>query len=404
MRHLLAPTAFLLFAATAAAEPTPVETALTGGDLAAGEKSLAVLVEAKPDDAEARFGLGMVRFLRGVERLGRFLHDHGVSEHARQIPFFRLPVPTNQNPKPTSDADCRAMLAALLADLTQAETTLAEVKGDVKLPVAFGRIRLDLDGDGKATEQEALWHIYARFNGAAARDAEFRQQAESFTIAFDAGDVAWLRGYCHLLSAMIEVELAYDGQRWFDHCGHLLFAKAESPYPFLAERKPHGRFDAALISDAIAAIHLTDFPLKEPARLESARKHLLAMTELSRKSWNLILAETDDDREWLPNPKQTGVLGVPVTDEMVAAWRSFLDELDALLAGKKLAPFWRDETQGVNLKRVFTEPRDLDVILWVQGTAAVPYLERGEMTDPQVWNRMMRVFRGEFVGFALWFN
>ena len=76
-----------------------------------------------------------------------------------------------------------------------------------------------------------------------------------------------------------------------------------------------------------------------------------------------------------------------------------------LLAGRKLVPFWRDAGgRGVNLRRVFTEPREFDLVLWVQGTAAVPYLEAGEVSTPEVWTRLKRIFRGEFLGFAIWFN
>ena len=52
----------------------------------------------------------------------------------------------------------------------------------------------------------------------------------------------------------------------------------------------------------------------------------------------------------------------------------------------------------MNLRRVFTEPREMDPILWVQGTAAAPYLEAGTVTKPEVWTRLLRVFRGEFIG------
>ena len=45
-----------------------------------------------------------------------------------------------------------------------------------------------------------------------------------------------------------------------------------------------------------------------------------------------------------------------------------------------------------------------DLVLWVQGSAATPYLEKGEFTRHEVWDRLLRVFEGEFVGFALWFN
>lgn len=406
----------LLFVAAtagpAAAAGPSADEFLTSGRLAEGEKALAAHLKTEPDDREARFGLGAIQFLQSVERLGQFLHRHGVAERTRQIPFFRLPVPDNPNPEPTSYADYREMLEGLLADLTEAEASLAGVdreglNGDVKLPIRFGLVRLDLDGDGRGTEQEALWRIYAALNARFARQNDLDEKAKEFRIAFDTGDVHWLRGYCRLLSALIETQLAYDGQRWFDHCGHLLFAKAESPYPFLARPPAEPGADPAqydIFLDAIAAVHLFDFELKEPARMAAAREHLLAMTDLSRKSWDAILAETDDDSEWLPNPEQTSVVGVPVTAEMIETWRTVLAEFDALLEGEKLVPFWRGGTQGVNLKRVFTEPRPFDLVLWVQGTAAAPYLEKGETTTPETWSQVVDVFRGNFIGFAVWFN
>jgi len=90
----------------------------------------------------------------------------------------------------------------------------------------------------------------------------------------------------------------------------------------------------------------------------------------------------------------------------VKGWTiTFLDEADEILAGRKLIPFWRDAGgRGVNLRRVFVEPREFDLVLWVQGTAAIPYLEAGELTTPEVWQRLQRIFQGEFLGFAIWFN
>ena len=82
-----------------------------------------------------------------------------------------------------------------------------------------------------------------------------------------------------------------------------------------------------------------------------------------------------------------------------------LDELEAILQGEKLAPFWRDAGgKGVNIKRMFTEPRTFDLVLWVQGTAAGPYLEEGKVTDQAFWNRIQRGFGGQFFWFALWVN
>jgi len=100
------------------------------------------------------------------------------------------------------------------------------------------------------------------------------------------------------------------------------------------------------------------------------------------------------------------VPGVRVTEDMVKGWEEFLVEAERLLDGKTLVPFWRgsDKGIGINLRRVFTEPTAFDLVLWVQGTAATPYLEKGPVTRPEVWQRLQRLFRGEFIGFALWFN
>ena len=55
-----------------------------------------------------------------------------------------------------------------------------------------------------------------------------------------------------------------------------------------------------------------------------------------------------------------------------------LDDAEAVLEGRKLVPYWRF-TKGINLKRVFTEPKPFDLVLWLAGPGVRPYLEAGEM-------------------------
>ena len=248
-----------------------------------------------------------------------------------------------------------AIFEALVDDLRKAEVTLAKVDDPVvKIPIHFGQIRLDFDGDGKASEEETLWTLYARLNSQARVTPE---AAKEFVIAFDRGDVAWLRGYCHLLMAFGEFYLAHDGKELFDRTAHLFFARPDTPFASFGEGKAGGEGRPGIGQIA--------------------------------------------------NPKQTGVIpGVKITEEMVKGWTiTFLDEADDLLAGRKLVPFWRgSDGRGVNLRRAFTEPREFDLVLWAQGTAATPYLEQGELTTPEVWRRLQRIFRGEFLGFTIWFN
>ena len=159
-------------------------------------------------------------------------------------------------------------------------------------------------------------------------------------------------------------------------------------------------------TDLISFIHLMRWQVAEPARMESALHHFESMVAQNKDMWKYLMAETDDDHEWIPNPKQTGVIpNVSVTAEMALSWTDFMGKLDKILAGKLLVPFWRgDGTQGINVRKVFLKPTSLDVVLWVQGPGAAPYLERGEIVDGDIWRQLQRDFGSNFPGFALWFN
>ena len=382
------------------------EASLEQGRLADAEGSLGDALKSKPDDDEARFALGVVQFLRAVEGRMQAFYRHGYRSEPGTMGFSNLPIPANPKPEPLDYKTARDVLQGWIDDLAKVEATLAKIKSPaVKIPLRFGLIRLDFNGDGKADEEETLWKVYGNFNRGANISAEV---AKGFVIAFDRGDVDWLRGYCHVLSALTEMLLAHDFEVLFNRSGFLLFRGIKPPEAFLVESNPPQKgFDMDQILDLVAMFHLIRLPVVEPARLKSALAHMEAMVALSRSSWKFILAETDDDHEWVPNPKQGSVVpNVRVTAEMVEGWHRFLDEFDSILKGKRLAPFWRgkDPKPGINVRRVFTEPRQLDLVLWVQGTAAAPYLEAGEVSSTETWNRINRVFAGEFIGFALWFN
>jgi hypothetical protein len=386
-----------------------VEQHFQAGTLSAGEAALEGLLKKSPADDQARFALGTLQFVRSVEGLSQALYKHGFLHGVGRFPAGLLlggdlPVPVNPQPAEIGYEQARGIVQSFVSGLTKAEATLAKINSDsVKLPLHFGLIKLDFDGDGKADDEETLWKIYVRFNRGA---NVLPEDARAFVIGFDAADVHWLRGYCHLLMALGEINLAHDWHELFERTGHVLFAKMKSPYPFVADSAADEQWSFERIADLIAFIHLINFPVAEPKRMAAALEHLEAMASLSRRSWELILKETDDDHEWIPGPKQTGVIpNVRVTQAMVDGWRTFLAEAELILKGEKLVPFWRGrEARGVNLRKVFSQPRPFDLVMWVQGTGAAPYLEDGMVTDPAVWERLLRVFEGEFIGFALWFN
>jgi len=395
-----------------AVEPV-VEKYLLEGKLAEGEKALLAKMQKNTDDDELRFGLGWIYFLQTFEHLGANLYKYGLrTERAfvQPVPQIRQLLPQNPNPEKLTYPAARQILQTWIDDLNKAETTLAQVKDPkVKLSLHVGLIKIDPFGQNKPVSAAFLFR-----QGAGPAPPGGVEAVEKFVIGFDRGDVSWLRGYCHFLAAWGELLLAVDGQELFDCTAHLLFEKVDSPYTFLQEepRKLDEQrwVNVPLFSDIIALIHLTRLPIKDPARPKKALEHLEAMVAMAKEMWKYILAETDDDNEWIPNPRQKGVVGVAVTQEMVDTWLATVDEAEQILKGKKLLPFWRGTPgdRGVNLRRVFTEPRTFDPFLWVQGTAAGPYLEKGEITkftNPQMLNRINGAFGGfGFIGFAFWFN
>lgn len=400
----------LLSAQWVSAEPL-AEQYLTSGQLAAGEKALKEQIAKSPEDDEARFGLGVIQFFQSFEHLGGNLYKYGLRTEGafRGMPAeVRALLPQNKNPEEISYADVRQMLQTWVNDLKQAEKTLSAVKdSDVKLPLHVGLIKVDLIGTGKPVD--------AAFLMGRIGTPQQKQAAENFVIGFDRGDADWLAGYCNFLCAWGEVMLAVDGQEIFNCTAHLFFEKVDTPYKFLLEGPRNfdalRRFNRPLISDIIAFIHLWRFEMKEPERMKVALAHLEDMQLHAKSMWKYYQAETDDDHEWIPNPKQTGVLQIKVTQEMLDTWLAVLDETGLVLQGKKLIPFWRGKPgkQGVNLRRVFTEPRIIDPFLWVQGTAAAPYLEEGPITEfasPQMLGRINGTFGGgtNFFTMAFWFN
>src|SRR5262249_12535087 len=143
--------------------------------------------------------------------------------------------------------------------------------------------------------------------------------------------------------------------------------------------------------------------------LSRFRKHMLQVCALNRETWRFIRAETDDDHEWLPNPKQKGVLGLPVRDEMIDGWLAMIDELEQMLNGKKLLPvqiLWQTNGKGLNLKTLLEDPPEkFDFAAIEKRGPAAKYLEKGDAVNLNVLFRLSGVFGDTLsVAYAAWFN
>ncbi len=402
-----------------AAEPSDeevllVKAALTGESLVEGEKALTSYLVDHPKSDYVRFGLGFAQFFHSGEVLFSGLYRYGFLGREgfldEMLPIDVSSVPRNMQPEEITYDKLNALIQSWLDSVATAETTLAAITDEtVKLPIAIGQVRLDIDGNGKGDEGEAIWALFNRFQRRF--DADEAGAAE-FTIAFDRADVAWLRGYCHFMMALAECALAHDRQALFDHCSHVAFARPKTPFPFLQAEYDYREYEWMTVTDWIAFFHLMRFEVKEPARMLKAHEHLKMVIAMGKDMWKSIDAETDNDREWVPSTIQTSVIpGAEVTPEIRDTWLIFLNEADLVLDGTRLVRFWRmpewdDRPQGtgINLKRVFTEPRTFDLMLWIQGTAAAPYLEKGTLTKPGLWDRMQNAFNGRVFRWGFWFN
>ncbi|MBN9119546.1 MAG: hypothetical protein J0I06_10375, partial [Planctomycetes bacterium] len=342
MRPIVAAVVLLGFTAPATAAERPlVEKYLHAGELARGEQALTLALDKDPRDDRTRFALGMLQFVRAVERLGQALHQYGAQSENAWAPFLRIPVPHNDKPHAISYEALGRVFDVFLADLDRAERTLAGVTDDrVKLPLRLAGVRLDLTGAGKPTDK--FIDVLVKLNRGR---FEFQKDNPEFLVCFDRGDVAWLRAYCHLLSAMVEAYRALDLEAFFDERVKNVFPKVEP-----SKRKPEAGAETALV-------------IADGVRFGRFRKHMLAVCELNRETWRFIRAETDDDHEWLPNAKQAGVLGLPVSDQRINGWLDMIDRLEELFKGERLISAdlltmigLNTDGKGLNVRTLLDDP------------------------------------------------
>jgi hypothetical protein len=396
-------------ASEASAEAT--RNHLYSATLDAGVAELSKRTAEDPADMEARFGFGMVQFVHAVERLARAQYRYGFHIPGAHIslPLLRLSIPAN--PKPDSiDYDAfRSVLRDFIDDLSASEATLAGVgERQARLAVDLMQVRLDITGAARPDDTVRLVDLLAAVTGRAGSWPAAEMKA--LEVKFDSGDAAWLRGYTQVLAALCDFLLAHDFHGSFEAVAPHFWAKAAVPHAVeLSAAAPLGSLtefepDAAAWADFVAAIHELRWPLVDPALMIKAREQLLAMIADSRLSWKLIDAETGDDREWIPNPRQkNSVLGELVTREQLTSWFAVLDEAEAILDGKVLIPHWRF-SKGIDMKAFFEAPQTFDLVLQLTGEGAFPYLADGEVVTAERWSQITRDFEGSFFQYALWFN
>jgi len=125
------------------------------------------------------------------------------------------------------------------------------------------------------------------------------------TFRFDVGDVEWARAMISFQRALGELVLAY---RWSE-----LDRLFEHMFEQSAEHK--------------IVIHLIDKP-----RVTRAKELVLAGLDHADRCRTAYLAETDDDREWVPNPRQhSHAVPLDVDAALYSTWADVTGDLRRLL-------------------------------------------------------------------------
>lgn len=415
MKRLLASLVFVLAASGAARADIPdaAAAALSADSVLARRAALADLEAVRPHEPLASYTAGAVHFFMGLEKLAQGLYRHGFeTPQSFMLPLMRLPIPDNPNPEPLSYEQFRQIFSDFQAEMREASVRLAEVPQDAEIgiDVDLAKLGIDIDNDGTIAPDESAVAIMAALNGGE-MPSEPDAPAPNLTFRFDRADGYWLDGYAHFLSAQAKFWLAHDFRAMFDQSFHMLFPRADLPLQqaLVPTAPPTGMISSEWrIADAISMIHLINWPVAEPQLRKEARQDLLEMINLSRQNWRAIRAETDNDREWLPGPHQTGVhvlTGLEVTEQEVLGWAKALDLAERLLNGEILMPHFRFADGGIDMKRFFEDPKTFDLVLLITGSGAVPYYSRGPVISDEDWNEVQREFgRGGFMSFALWFN
>lgn len=384
--------------------------ALYAGGLEKGLADLAPFRERLVQ--EGAFGIGFIRFVGAVEHLAQAFYRHGfAAPDGGPVagPQLELPIPANTAPQPLDYPGYRAILSRFVADMDAARASLLEAgeTGDYVVPVDLARIRIDLDADGSASEAESIGNVLAAAFGMRPDASAGPTESPDLTIGFDRADAIWLAGYTQILAAQADFLLAHDFESFTAAAFHRLFPSAGFPMQPFMEGNSVMLLDPEsdkAIADLIAAVHTINWPVTEPMRLKRVLERLKSVTALSRRNWDAILAETDDNRELLPSPRQTSIVpDASVTAETVAAWRATLDAADAILDGRLLVPHWRFR-QGFDLRAYFENATRTDLVMLLTGLDALPFLRDGPVASADSFAEANRVFGDQLFGYAFWFN
>jgi hypothetical protein len=199
----------------------------------------------------------------------------------------------------------RIQLEKHLATIARVRSVLESIKSPGPyFVIEPGRWEVDFDGDGHVSvaEKHFFWTprrgLQMQPTDTARSEAEYQAAYLSPVIKLDRSDILWALAYCNFAEAALNLVLAYDA--------------------------PDAAVEAIVLVNA-ERVRAVAYP------------RLVEGVRVSMKLRESLLAEKDDDSEWIANPRQTRTAFPLVMDEQTfATWGTLLKELEQVLAGRTL--------------------------------------------------------------------
>ena len=378
-------------------------TAQIGTDsLAQATAHFTALPDKSPSD---QFALGALHFLHGVEKTLQVRWEYNAALDDLDIPVMRLPVPPNPDAKPFKADLITGLFTELLTDMVASRAALAQIPdgADVALNINLNDLWFDINMNNTRDLGEGIVEVGA-VTLMGEPDLGDAEGLPPMDIRFDTPDVAWLTAYTHMLSAAGELVVAFDPTEAIS----LVMNAAQKMDELRGEPFTRSGFIGANETrwvDQFAMAYGTLNQQPDASRTRAAHAHLLNMIAENKTFWAGIEAETDNVKEWIPNASQTAALGFEMPPAAGMAWQVILTDVESLLNGDLLIPYWRlGAMGGVNMQKLFIDPPVFDIVTWIQGHGLLPYLERGPVISTDSIEQFEDLTGGDIMLFSFLFN